>query len=83
MGILQCQVCKAQAEAENKDKAIELIDHAANSKTCNGKDENCNWYPKGIPEATPDEDIDPKRPIEGVTAKATVATKKTTASKKK
>ena len=83
MGTLQCQVCKITAEAENKIVALSKIDHAANSKKCDGKDENCNWYANGIPEVKPAVDIDPKRPIQGVTkVTATVATKKTTSKRK-
>ena len=82
MGILQCQVCKIIAEAENKETAISKIDHAANSKKCNGKDENCIWYPKGIPTIELNPVIDPKRPIEGVKSVATVSTAKKSTPKK-
>ena len=68
MGILQCIVCKATAEAKTKDQALEKIDHGAPSKKCNGKDENCQWFPQGIPRPTEDQDIDPHRAIEGVKA---------------
>ena len=85
MGTLQCKVCFIEAEADNKETAISKIDHAANSKKCNGKDENCVWYPKGIPEVELNPVVDPKRPIEGISQKtkvvATVSTKKSTPKK--
>jgi len=59
-------VCGITADADNKDAAISAIDHAANSKKCDGKDENCVWYPNGVPDYVPDEDIDPKRTIQGL-----------------
>jgi hypothetical protein len=72
MGTLQCQVCKITADAENKETAISKIDHGANSKNCNGKDENCIWYSKGVPEIVLNPVVDPKRPIQGVTGTAKV-----------
>ena len=82
MGTLQCQVCFITAEADNKETAISKIDHAANSKKCSGKDENCNWYPKGVPEVELNPVVDPKRSIEGVTkVVATVSAKKSTPKK--
>lgn len=70
MGILYCTVCKNIAEAKTKQDAITLIDHAAKSKKCSGKDELCEWYPNGIPVVEPDGFIDPKRPIEGISTPA-------------
>lgn len=85
MGTLKCIVCGITAEADNKDEAIAKIDHAANSKKCDGKDSNCTWYPKGVPEVELNPVVDPKRPFEGVTekatVKATVSAKKTTSKK--
>ena len=87
MGTLQCQICKITSDAETKEEAIANIDHAANSKRCNGKDENCNWYSKGIPDVELNPVVDPKRPFQGVTAKtqlsSSVSTKKTKDDKKK
>lgn len=80
MGILQCIVCKVTAEADNKETAISLIDHGAKSKKCTGKDELCNWYPKGIPEVVLNPEVDPKRSIQGVSTK-TISTKKSTPKK--
>lgn len=82
MGTLQCIVCKSTVEANSKAEGISKIDHGSKSKKCSGKDELCQWYASGIPEIKPDEDIDPKRPIEGVKVSATVETKKSSAPKK-
>ncbi len=69
-------VCGITADADNKDAAISAIDHAANSKKCDGKDENCVWYPNGVPDYVPDGDIDPHRSIQGLsTPKIKVSTK--------
>lgn len=76
MGTLQCKVCFITADAENKETAISIIDHAAKSKKCDGKDENCVWYPKGLPTVELNPEVDPKRPIEGVKIAAQVSTKK-------
>lgn len=81
MGTLLCKVCFITADAENKVDAISKIDHGANSKKCNGKDENCIWYPKGVPEVKPDGDIDPKRSIEGVKLVSTIIVKKSAPKK--
>ncbi len=70
MGTLKCMVCGITADASNKDAAISTIDHGANSKKCNGKDENCVWYANGVPKYVPVGDIDPKRTIQGITQDA-------------
>jgi hypothetical protein len=70
MGTLLCKICFITAEANDKETAFSKIDHAANSKKCNGKDENCTWYSKGVPAYVPAGDIDPKRPIQGKVSKA-------------
>lgn len=72
MGTLVCARCGITAEAENKVVALSKIDHAANSKKCDGKDDLCNWYPNGVPTVKPAGDIDPKRPFEGVKVAQTV-----------
>jgi hypothetical protein len=66
MGTLQCQVCFITADAKDQETALSKIDHAAKTKKCNGKDENCTWYPKGVPKYVPAGDIDPSRPIQGI-----------------
>lgn len=76
MGTLVCNRCFITADADNKETAISKIDHGANSKKCDGKDENCTWYPKGVPEVVLNPEVDPKRPIEGVKIAAQVSTKK-------
>ena len=63
MGTLKCVKCGITAEADNKIEALSKIDHAVNSKKCDGKDENCAWYPNGVPIIKPDGDIDPKREL--------------------
>ena len=83
MGTLECQVCFITADADTKEAAISNIDHGANSKKCNGRDENCNWYPKGVPKVVPAGDIDPHRPIQGVVKVAATVTTKKSAPKKR
>ena len=73
-------VCGITADASNKDAAISAIDHGANSKKCDGKDENCVWYSNGVPDYVPVGDIDPKRSIEGLTSKKAPKVKVSTKS---
>jgi len=70
MGTIQCVKCFITAEADNMVEGLSKIDHAANSKKCDGKDENCVFYKNGIPAIVLDGDIDPKRPIQGMTMSA-------------
>ena len=67
MGILVCARCGITAEADNKEAALSKIDHAANSKKCDGKDELCKWTPT---------------PNEGVKAAPKIAVKQTTSKRK-
>lgn len=77
MGTIQCVKCFITAEAKDKVEGLSKIDHAANSKKCDGKDENCVFYKNGIPAVVPDGDIDPKRPIQGMKIITKSAPKKT------
>lgn len=43
MGRLHCLRCKEEVEADTFDEATAIIDHAAKSIKCNGKDENLRW----------------------------------------
>jgi len=65
-GILVCKRCFITAEANSKEEGLSKIDHAANSRKCDGKDENCIWYPHGIPEIELNPVVEPNRPIEGI-----------------